>query len=292
MQASTNPAPTTRDTAVSVLSELSESDADLLGRIGPLEVRLARGTREIAAALTLRHKVFYEEMGATGNPATAPARQDMDQIDAICDHLIVVDRSRTEGADEQIVGTYRLLLHDRARQAGGFYSDGEFELSALTARHAGKRFLELGRSCVLPQYRSKRTIEVLWQGIWAYCNQHSVDVMAGCASFPGTVPARHAQALSFLAHHRRAHSDWNVRALPSRYNAMDLMPAEAVNPKAAFMAIPPLIKGYVRLGAMTGDGCVIDRQFNTIDVMMILPRAAISQRYIDHFGADASRFAA
>ncbi|MEZ5810636.1 MAG: GNAT family N-acetyltransferase [Rhizobiaceae bacterium] len=273
-----------------MISGISGSDAGPLGRIGSLEVRLARGAREIAAALTLRHKVFYEELGATGDPAIAPARQDKDQIDSICDHLIVVDRSRA--GDGQIVGTYRLLLHDRAHRAGGFYSDGEFELSALTERHAGMRFLELGRSCVLSQYRSKRTIEVLWQGIWAYCNQHSVDVMAGCASFPGTVPARHAQALSFLAHFRRADSGWDVRALASRYNAMDLMPAEAVDPKAAFMAMPPLIKGYVRLGAMTGDGCVIDRQFNTIDVMMILPRASISQRYIDHFGADASRFAA
>lgn len=258
----------------------------MLGRIGSLQVRLANVEPDVAAAQALRYQVFFDEMGA--RTGVSQDGLDEDRIDSACDHLIVEDLA--DG--ERIVGTYRLLTHDRAKAIGGFYSDGEFELSMLAARHTDKRFLELGRSCVLPEYRNKRTIELLWQGIWAYCKRHSIDVMAGCASFPGTLPARHAQALSFLNHFRRTDDTWSARALETRYNSMDLMPAEAVDMKVAISVMPPLIKGYLRLGAKVGDGCVIDEDFNTTDVLMILPCEAISPRYIDYYGTDATRFAA
>jgi L-ornithine Nalpha-acyltransferase len=156
----------------------------------------------------------------------------------------------------------------------------------------GRRFMELGRSCVLPEYRSKRTIEVLWQGIWAYVNHYGIGVMAGCASFHGTVPAAHAEALSFLAHNCRAAPEWDVRAVPGRYVSMDLMPPEAIDARAALAAMPPLIKGYLRLGAKVGDGCVIDREFGTVDVFIVLPVETISARYINYYGAEAERFQA
>lgn len=268
--------------------ELTAKRSDVLGRIGSLEVRLASRKTEITAAQTLRYAVFFDELGARGNPAISRTRRDEDSIDAVCDHLIVVDTADRD----RIVGTYRLLTHDRAQSAGGFYSDTEFELSALVSQHSDKRFLELGRSCVLPQYRTKRAIELLWQGIWAYCNRHSIDVMAGCASFPGTVPARHAEALSYLAHFHRVDERWDVRALSSRYNSMDLMPAEAIDAKAAFAAMPTLIKGYLRIGAKVGDGCAVDTEFSTTDVLIVLPCASISQRYVDYYRVDGTRFAA
>lgn len=273
---------------VSAISELNAKCQNVLGRLGSLEVRMATRQSEISAAQALRYRVFFDEMGAVGNLATTRSRRDEDRIDSVCDHLVVVDTADRE----RIVGTYRLLTHDRAQSVGGFYSDGEFELSALVSRHSDKQFLELGRSCVLRQYRTKRTIELLWQGIWAYCNRHSIDVMAGCASFPGTVPAQHAEALSFLAHFHRADEIWNVRALPTLYNSMDLMPAEAIDLKAAIAATPTLIKGYLRIGAKVGDGCVVDRGFNTTDILMVLPRTSISQRYVDYYRSDATRFAA
>lgn len=267
-------------------------DTNVLGRIGSLEVCLAESEADIAAAQALRYQIFHTELGAQPGTCASQVGHDRDRMDAICDHLIVIDRKPAPSREAAVVGTYRLLLHDRAREAGGFYSDGEFELSTLASNHPEKRFLELGRSCVLPQYRSRRTIELLWQGIWAYCNRHEVDVMAGCASFSGTIPARHALALSFLHHHCQAVSDWRVKALPSRHNSMDFMPAEGIAAKAAISAMPPLIKGYLRLGARVGDGCVVDEQFNTTDVLIILPCESISQRYIDYYGRDATRFAA
>ncbi len=262
----------------------------VLGRIGRLEVRLARDAGEIAAAQEVRFRVFYDELGARRDALTALERRDSDRFDSVCDHLLVLDTAIRGPARQQIVGTYRMLRQESAIAAGGFYSDEEFQLEALIARHPGKRFLELGRSCVLPAYRSKRTIELLWQGLYAYVGYYGIDVMTGCASFHGVVPAAHAEALSFLAQNCRADDLWDVRAVISRYHAMDLMPAEAVNTRSALAAMPPLVKGYLRLGAKIGDGCVIDRDFGTTDVFIILPLESVSERYLNYYGAEAERF--
>jgi putative hemolysin len=262
----------------------------VLGRIGRLEVRLARDPAEIAAAQEVRFRVFYDELGARRDAVTAVERRDSDRFDSVCDHLLVLDTAIRGPATQQIVGTYRLLRQESAIAAGGFYSDEEFQLEALIARHPGRRFLELGRSCVLPAYRSKRTIELLWQGIYAYVGYYDIAVMTGCASFHGTVPAAHAEALSFLAQNCRADDQWDVRAVISRYHTMDLMPSEAVNPRSALAAMPPLIKGYLRLGARIGDGCVVDRDFGTTDVFIILPMEFVSERYLNYYGAEAERF--
>jgi L-ornithine Nalpha-acyltransferase len=255
-------------------------------------VRPARNSSEIAAAQEVRFRVFYDELGAKRGFVHALEARDADRFDAVCDHLIVLDTSLGGPDHRQVVGTYRLLRQEVARVSGGFYSAGEFELDALVARHPQRRFLELGRSCVLPEYRTKRTVELLWQGIWAYALRHGIDVMTGCASFPGTVPAAHAAALSFLAHHCTVDSTWRIRALAARFHTMDLVPVEAIEPRVALAAMPPLIKGYLRLGARFGEGCVVDRDFGTTDVCVVLPVEAISARYLAYYGAEAERFAA
>ena len=265
---------------------------DVLGRIANLETRLARSAAEVDAAQAVRYRVFVEEMKAQVAPEAGRRKRDIDSWDAICDHLLVLDTSIEGDAEEQIVGTYRLLRQDVAERTGGFYSASEFAIGELLSRHPDKRFMELGRSCVLPEYRSKRTVEALWQGIWAYVHRFGIDVMAGCASFRGTIPAAHAQALSYLAHNFRAGPEWDVQAVPERYRSMDLMPPEAVNARAALAAMPPLVKAYLRVGARIGDGCVIDHDFRTTDVFIILPVEDISHRYIGHYGAEAQRFAA
>lgn len=264
--------------------------ADVLGRIGNLETRLARSEREIDAAQAVRFRVFVEEMHARLAPEAMRRQRDFDHWDAVCDHLLVVDRSIEGDIEDQIVGTYRLLRQEVAMQKGGFYSASEFAIDQLLARHPGKRFMELGRSCVLPQYRTKRTVELLWQGCWAYALKHGMNAMFGCASFPGTVPEEHALALSFLHHNSRVNDEWHVAALPELYRNMDLVPVEGVNARRALSAMPPLVKGYLRLGAMVGEGAVVDHAFNTTDVLIVLPIASISDRYINYYGADAGRF--
>ena len=265
---------------------------ELLGRIGGLEVRLARNSSEIAAAQEVRFQVFYDELGAQRRYVHELEARDADRYDAICDHMLVFDTSIPGPDHRKIVGTYRLLPGERAQMNGGFYSQSEYAIGDLVGRHGDRRFLELGRSCVLPAYRTKRTVELLWQGIWSYARSRRIDVMAGCASFPGTVPAAHAMALSYLWNHHRAPGEWDVRAVDARYSSMDLMPVEAIDPRTALQKVPPLIKGYLRLGGMIGDGAVIDHDFGTTDVFIVLPVENISSRYIAYYGEDASRFAA
>jgi putative hemolysin len=265
-----------------------------LGRLGSLEVRLAQEKRDVKRAQKLRYRVFYKDGTAIADAATMLARRDKDSFDKICDHLMVIDHAAKPSlrGKQPVVGTYRLLRQEVATNHGGFYTEDEFDISGLIERHASLRFLELGRSCVLPRYRTKRTVELLWHGIWSYVRQHRLDVMIGCASFEGTDPDRLALPLSFLHHYAQAPEAWRARAHPSRYVEMNRMAKEAINPKAALHELPPLIKGYLRLGATIGDGAVIDHQFGTTDVLIILPVSAISARYIEHFGGDGSRHAA
>jgi putative hemolysin len=257
-----------------------------LGRIGSLEVRLAQTAAEVRQAQKLRYRIFYQEGSAVPNPARLLARRDIDGYDAICDHLLVVDHAACDrGALNRpaVVGTYRLLRQPLAEEYGGFYTAGEFDINLLVARHSGMQFLELGRSCVLAPYRNKRTVELLWHGIHAYILQNRCDVMFGCASLEGTDPKRLALSLSFLHHYARAPEPWRAQALPERFVEMNRMSKEAIDPKEALRALPPLIKGYLRLGAYIGEGAVVDYEFGTTDVLIVLPVAAIKQRYLHHF---------
>jgi putative hemolysin len=257
-------------------------------------VRLAHKAAEVRSAQKLRYKVFYKEMSAVADVATLVARRDVDAFDAICDHLLVIDHDAPRFGNRKpaVVGTYRLLRQHVAQRHHGFYTANEFDIAPLVARHSGLTFLELGRSCVLAPYRNKRTVELLWHGIWTYVLRHRIDVMLGCASLDGTDPQRLALPLSFLHHFAAAPDVWRTRALPSRRVDMNLMPKDAIDPKAALRSLPPLIKGYLRLGAAIGDGAVVDDQFGTTDVLIVLPVSAINARYIEHFGADAARHAA
>jgi putative hemolysin len=266
---------------------------EVLGRIGPLEIRLATKAKHVRWAQKLRYNVFYDEMSANPNPVTFLSKRDIDLYDAICDHLMVVDLSLPANGQKKsrVVGTYRLLRQSVAQSRGGFYTEREFDVGRLLVCHAHLQFLELGRSCVLPPYRDKRTVELLWHGIWTYVIRHKIDAMIGCASFEGTNPDRLALPLSFLHHHASAPEAWRVAARASRYVEMNRMRKSAIDMKAAMRALPPLIKGYLRLGAFVGHGAVIDRQFGTTDVFIGLPVSAINPRYLEHFGPGGERHA-
>lgn len=272
-----------------------KAPAKVYGRIGSLKVRLANGRKDVLRAQRLRFEVFYEEMSATPSVIAGMRRLDQDPYDAICDHLLVEDHSPEGGAVSEawtrtrkphVVGTYRVLRQEVAQRTLGFYTESEYEIAPLIAAKSPRyRFMELGRSCVLRPYRTKRSVELLWHGLWTYVREHKVDVMIGCASFEGTDPEAHAMALSFLHHHALAPPEWRCRAHNHLYVPMARMPREQVDTKAALKALPPLIKGYLRLGAFVGDGAVIDRQFGTTDVLIVLPVENIDPRYFGHFGA-------
>lgn len=257
---------------------------------GDLILRLAAGEEEVAACQRLRFQVFYEELAAQPSAEARLTRRDSDRFDTICDHLVVVRTAAPSEPDAimltdgELVGTYRVLRQEIAESHGGFYTAGEFDIAPVIAAHPGLRFLELGRSCVLKPYRTRPVVELLWQGIWDYVRSHGLHVMIGCASLEGTDVEAHRQTLAFLAEAAAAPPEWHVKALPHRRVEMRNPGAQPLNPKQALRLLPPLIKGYLRLGCYVGDGAVIDPQFNTIDVLIVLPVSAINGRYFEHFG--------
>ena len=262
--------------------------APFIHRVGQLDVRLAVSDGEIAAAQALRYQIFYDEMGATPTPAMARVRRDIDAYDAICDHLLVVDH----GLDGRphVVGTYRLLRQRVAEAHRGFYSASEYDVSRLIAHsaHTGQ-LLELGRSCVAPAWRNNTTISLLWRGIASYLQTHNIGHMFGCASLHGADPLLHTAELSYLYHHHLAPPELRAAALPEHHVPMDRLPAASIDTRAAARALPPLIKGYLRVGAMVGDGGFVDQQFNTVDVFVIMPVDRITSRYVARFvGANDS----
>ncbi len=247
---------------------------------GGLEVRLAHGHAEVEAAQALRYMIFYGEMAAVPTPAMAEAGRDIDRFDAVADHLLVLDHGRPSGPG-QVVGTYRLLRRPAADRAGGFYSAGEYDIGPILA--CDGPILELGRSCVAPDHRTGQTMQLLWRGIAAYVFHHGIELMFGCASIPGVDPDRIATQLAYLHHFHLAPPALRPRALVGRYTEMARVPMDRIDKRAAVAALPPLIKGYLRLGALVGDGAVIDRQFHTTDVCVVLKTDLVTERYYRHY---------
>jgi L-ornithine Nalpha-acyltransferase len=269
----------------------ADSEAELLGPpisnreivkvvAGDFEVRLAKTTEEIDAAQALRYRIFYEEMQAKPSPETAAIGRDVDDFDEVCDHLLVLDRRRGEGP-ESIVGTYRLIRRPAAAQMGRFYSSAEYDIQKMID-YPGE-VLEVGRSCIAKDARNTATMQMLWRGIALYAYHYGVQVMFGCASFPGTDPSQHAQAMSCLYHHHLAPPEIRARALAHRYVKMDMLERDSYDARKAMARVPPLIKGYLRLGGFVGDGAVIDSQFNTTDVFIIVKTELVTEKYIRHY---------
>ncbi len=257
-----------------------------LGKSGSLELRLATTKKEIRQAQRLRYRVFFEEGGATPDQTARLIRRDICPFDRVCDHLIVLDHAARGGGKPQVVGVYRLLRQEVADAHFGFYSAGEFDIAPMLARHPDKSFLELGRSCVATGYRNKPTLELLWRGLWVYARRHGVKAMFGCASLEGVQPAAHALALTYLSAAAKPADEWRVAAAPGRGIAMAMLDGGAIDPRKAVRALPPLVKGYWRLGASFASEAVVDPKFGTTDVFVILPVEAIEQRYLAYFGAE------
>jgi putative hemolysin len=259
----------------------------VLSVAGTLEVRMAETEAEVEAAQRLRYRVFYEEMSAIPSPAMRESRRDFDKFDSVCDHILVVDRAVLDDDGQPVVvGTYRVMRDVDAVRAGGFYTAGEYDIGPmLTGVAQGSRLLELGRSCVLKSYRAKPgSMQLLWRGVMAYVARFSIDLMFGCASLQGTDIDSLALPLSYLHHFHAMPANMQVRARPELYVDMNLVPKDAIDPKEALRALPPLIKGYVRAGCRIGDGAVIDRQFGTTDVFIYFPLSGLDARYRSRFG--------
>lgn len=260
--------------------DVTVSGGEVIARAGTLDVRLAASGDDVRAAQALRFDVFYEELGARG--PVGGERIDRDRFDDICDHLIVVDHGTGEDVP-RVVGTYRLLPQPVAERSGGFYGATEFDIADLLKRKGG-RFLEAGRSCVHADYRNRPTIELLWRGIFTYADRHGSEVIMGCASLPGANPQLLKPQMSVLHHTSLAPEDWRVRPHENVRVETNVLAEGAYDAKTAFRALPPLIKGYVRIGGWFSDGAYADRRFRTTDLLYLLPRERMSPRYRARLG--------
>jgi L-ornithine Nalpha-acyltransferase len=249
-------------------------------RAGNLGVRLATSTAEIDAVQSLRYRVFYGEMGARADALTIATQRDRDEFDTIADHLLVVDHAIGPGA-EGVVGTYRLIQREAADTIGRFYSSDEYDISPIVAFPGC--ILELGRSCVDAAYRGRSAMQLLWRGIAAYVFHYRIDLMFGCASLPGTDPDALSSVLTYLYYNHLAPPALRPRALPHRYVDMRRMSPALLDSKRVLSQLPPLVKGYLRLGGFIGDGAVIDRQFNSTDVAVVVKTDLVTDKYYRHY---------
>ena len=244
-----------------------------MGSSHDIEVCLARTTADVEAAQHLRYEVFVREWGAK----VGAGGRDADEYDALMDHLLVRDHA----AGGRVVGTYRLLRHDRLRGEAMFYSSHEFDLAPLLG--SGQRLLELGRSCVLREYRCLPVLQRLWHAIAAYVAEHRVELMFGCASLHGTDPQAVREQLAFLQHWHLAPLELRPRALADHATRMDLLSKEDIDPVHAMRQLEPIVKGYLRAGAWVGEGAWVDEDFNSIDVCIVMPTARLRSRHREHF---------
>ena len=238
-------------------------------------VAWARDESDVRAAQRLRYAVFVEEMGARLTlPADAPAGHDIDVFDPFCEHLLVRAPARDDGEPGAVIGTYRVLTPAAARQVGGLYSETEFDLTRL--RPLRSRMVELGRSCVHPDWRSGGVILALWGALGEFMARNGLETMIGCASI-GMRDGGHVAA-SLWEQLRRTHLasiEWRVRprlALPVEELRRDL-PVE----------LPPLIKGYLRCGATLLGAPAWDPDFGTADLPLMMRLGDLPARYRRHF---------
>ena len=239
-----------------------------------LSVGIASSAQQVREAQRLRYRVFVEEMGARLN--TPEAGLDVDIFDAYCDHLLVRDDISNE-----VVGTYRILPPHQAKRIGSLYSESEFDLTRLA--NLRQRMVEVGRSCVHPDYRNGGTITLLWAGLAEYMLKNGYDYLIGCASI-SMADGGHAAASIY-----RQASAKHLGPIEWRVFPRCPLPLAALEQKDLEATLPPLIKGYLRVGAYVCGEPAWDPDFNTADLLLLLPLARMNPRYMKHFmGAAAA----
>ncbi len=249
------------------------------------EVRLAENDADIRAAQRLRYRVFVEEMGADVSAEDHSQKIEQDRFDPFFDHLLLIDKAiGSDGADQNVVGVYRLMRDGAARAGVGFYGAGEYDLSKLEA--SPRKTVELGRSCIAKEYRGGVGIHLLWDGLGDYVTSNNIEIMFGVASFHGTDIDPLKNALAHLHHSYLAPDDLRVKVLEKHYVSLNQMPADQINQKMALRQIPSLIKAYLRLGGFVGDGAYVDRDFNTVDVCLIMDTKRMVTKYRDFYARD------
>ena len=253
--------------------------------INGLMLKVAETVDEIKKAQELRYKVFYEEYGADPIGEMGTLKRDYDRFDDVSTHLLVIDINDPD--DHKVIGTYRMFRQVVSDDMHEFYTESEFDITPL--KKNAKNLMEVGRSCILDGYRTRFALQLLWQGIGAFIFHHEVDFLFGCASFEGyTDPQKLALPLSYLYHYHLAREEVRPKALDKYFQSINLIPKEEINPKEAVKQLPPLVKGYLRLNGIIGDGAMVDMQWKSVDICIMVEKATLSEKHVEYYRRDRS----
>lgn len=238
---------------------------------GNIHLKLAETNEELLQSKKLRYFTFFDEPNGLTEPS---GKIDEDEFDEICEHLLVMDGN-------SVVGTYRLLRRNETKKPARLYTESEFDISKLLA--SKHNLLELGRSCIHPDFRDGKVIQLLWKGLGIYLATYNIDYMFGCASFKGTDIEKYNNSIYYLMQNHLAPKEICPTAIASM--KVDIKPVnlENVDRKEVLSQLPALLKGYIRAGCMVGDGAVKDDFCKTIDVCMIMDTSKIAAKYSNKF---------
>ncbi len=241
-------------------------------------IKIAEKKSELKKAQALRYSVFYKEKKAIPTISKKILRLDYDKVDKFADHIIVIDKNRKD-IKNRIVGTYRLLRGDIAANCGGFYSSSEFDLSKVSNSYKNSQILELGRSCVHQDYRNGTIMNLLWKAIADYVKLFDIKILLGCASFHGTDVMKYTNELSYLRKNFSLSDELSVKSLDTKIYPANIEINSNTNDLRTFVKLPPLIKGYLRIGGKVSHDCFVDYKFNTIDLCVIVKTDNIDEKY-------------
>ena len=245
---------------------------------GNFLIKLVENKSELKSAQSLRYSIFYKERNAKPSISKKILKRDYDNIDLFAHHLIVIDKTRKKSCN-QIVGTYRLLKGDLARQSGGFYTASEFDLQNIIKIYKDYQILELGRSCIHKDYRNRNIMSLIWKVIARYINLYDIKILFGCASFPGTDVLKFSEQLFYLRDNFTLPNDLSVKSLDKNIFTIEKSKLKKLDMINTFVKLPPLIKGYLRVGGRVSDSYFVDYELNTIDLCVVLKTENIDYRY-------------
>ena len=235
---------------------------------GSIELKIIDNTDELMQKVKkLRYESFFGESDKN--------KYDSDEFDKSCDHLVAIDKSIS---DDYVVGTYRLLLKPKFVKSQKFYSQTEFNISRLTKKRS-LTLLEAGRSCVHKNYRDGSVIKLLWRGLATYIVKNQVDIVFGCASFPSSNHNLFRNQLSYLKHFHSSPQYLKTKPLWNLKVKFKIIDKKLLNSNEEFRKLPPLIKAYIRVGAFVGSGAIVDKEFDTTDVLIVLETKKMLKKY-------------
>ena len=244
---------------------------------GNLIAKLASNSDELEASKILRHRIFRNKNKGILDQSLGRQYSDRDGYDDLAEHIVIIDRQRLiDGSQNYVVGTCRLIIGDFSDGPNHFYSNSEFMIEPLVKFE--KRFLELGRTCLDPEYRDGRGLYLLWLAFLKYLSEKKIEIVFGVASFKGISPEKFAHALSFLHYHYLSH-ETTVIARSEGFVALNQLSKEEINLRKAYSQLPSLLKTYLSCGGWVGRGAFLDKVLETLDIFVSAEASHILKKY-------------